>query len=51
MAALGLLILFYAAARLNGLALFLSPFAAAYVVFYSMPSILPGCATSFWGGL
>ena len=35
MALLGLLILFYAAAQLNGLALFLSPFAAAYVVLYS----------------
>lgn len=35
MALLGLLLLFYAAARLNGLVLFLSPFAAAYVVFYS----------------
>lgn len=35
MAALGLLILFVAAAQLNPLALLLSPLAAAYVVFYS----------------
>ena len=35
MAGLGLLILFLGASQLNALALFLSPFAAAYVVFYS----------------
>ena len=49
MAALGLLILFYAAARLNGLALFLSPFAAAYVVFYSYAKYFTWLCNFFLG--
>ena len=49
MAVLGLLILFYAAARLNGLALFLSPFAAAYVVFYSYAKYFTWLCNFFLG--
>ncbi len=49
MAILGLLILFYAAARLNGLALFLAPFAAAYVVFYSYAKYFTWLCNFFLG--
>ena len=49
MAILGLLLLFYAAARLNGLVLLLAPFAAAYVVFYSYAKYFTWLCNFFLG--
>ncbi len=49
MAVLGLLILFYAATRLNGLALLLSPFAATYVVLYSYAKYFTWLCNFFLG--
>ena len=49
MAVVGLLILFYAAARLNGLTLFLAPFAAVYVVLYSYAKYFTWLCNFFLG--